>query len=217
MAAVSVELWTLFGAVPLVAGVALGAAIWHFFSEDRRIQRRIAALPVRRIGELGDGETARVVGRVRAGATLVSPLTGRTCVYYRAILEEYRQHGKFGAWHVIADASNHVDFSVVDDGGEALVRMIDPTVSVNRDAHTRSGLWEDPDDLQRAFVEAHGGSAENFLGMNRALRYTEGVIEPDEAVSVVGQVVLVGPGVRVLEPMDAGGLLVSDEAHLTVG
>ena len=207
--------WWAFAAMSLVS-LGIVAYRWYF-NEERRIQRRIAGLPARRIGELLDGEVARVVGRVRAGPTLVSPLTGRRCVYYRATLLEYRSRGKSGHWHVIANESNHVDFSVVDGSDEVLVRMIDPRVSVERDSHTQSGTWDDPSELQRAFVEQHGGSTVNLLGMNRGLRYTEGVIEPDEPVTVVGHVVVIGGGVRVLEPMAEGGLLVSDVAHLTSG
>jgi len=195
------------GSVLFVVGaVAFG---WYF-AEDQKIRRRIRSAPRVKIAEARDGMEVRLVGTIRPGHTLSSPLSHRLGVYYRATIEEYRSSGKSGSWYLIADEEQFVDFSLADETGEVLVRMVHPRVSVVNDTHSRSGTFDDATPAEESFLQRHGGCSLGLFGLNRTLRYKEGVFEPGEQVSVVGRIVAMD-GLKVVEPLPEHGLFASDD------
>src|SRR5687768_4660213 len=89
----------------LVLGfVAAGAVIVASFlwNEKARIRRELRNAPRVAIGELAEGRAGRLVGKVGDGQTLQAPLTGRSCVFYEATVEQYRSNGKSGTWKEVA-------------------------------------------------------------------------------------------------------------------
>ena len=69
-----------------------------------------------------DGSVARVVGRCApAGATLVSPITGRPCVYYKVVIKWYfpGDSEEGAGWRIKEDLceTQAVDFFLTDDTG----------------------------------------------------------------------------------------------------
>ena len=71
-----------------------------------------------------DGSVARVVGRCApAGATLVSPITGRPCVYYKVVIKSYHagndQEETAAGWYISENLceTKAVDFFLTDDTG----------------------------------------------------------------------------------------------------
>ena len=69
-----------------------------------------------------DGSVAKVVGRCApAGATLVSPITGRPCVYYKVVIKWYflGDSEEAAGWRISEDLceTQAVDFFLTDDTG----------------------------------------------------------------------------------------------------
>ena len=69
-----------------------------------------------------DGSVARVVGRCApAGATLVSPISGRPCVYYKVVIKWYflGDSEEAAGWRISEDLceTKAVDFFLTDDTG----------------------------------------------------------------------------------------------------
>ena len=69
-----------------------------------------------------DGSVAKVVGRCApAGATLVSPITGRPCVYYKVVIKWYfpGDSEEGAGWRIKEDLceTQAVDFFLTDDTG----------------------------------------------------------------------------------------------------
>ena len=69
-----------------------------------------------------DGSVAKVVGRCApAGATLVSPITGRPCVYYKVVIKWYflGDSEEAAGWRISEDLceTKAVDFFLTDDTG----------------------------------------------------------------------------------------------------
>lgn len=174
----------LIGAVLLVA-----LAVSYWFSHDATTRRMLKEAPVRKIAELQEGMVVRVTGRLRpAGDLIQAPLSARHCAYYEVRVEERRSTGKSSSWHdVIREVQAH-DFEVEDGTGVALVRMDECRVAVTKDTHTRSGTFDDATEAERALLERNGQESTGLIGFNRALRYTEGALEPGEEVTVLGQV-----------------------------
>ena len=69
-----------------------------------------------------DGSVAKVVGRCApAGATLVSPISGRPCVYYKVVIKWYflGDENEGAGWRISEDLceTQAVDFFLTDDTG----------------------------------------------------------------------------------------------------
>jgi hypothetical protein len=195
----------------LFGGVALYASWNAYHSPERQVLRRIRSLPARRIADLADGEDVRIRGQIRAATTRPAPMSGRPCVYSRVTVREHRRIGDTHLWFILFQEEARADFSVVDDSGEVLVRMVRPQVSVVRDSVTECGGSVKVTPPQAAMLLRHGEASQLYLGCERTLRFEEGVLEPGERVSVVGRVHVVEGELRLLEPLTDGGLYVTDD------
>lgn len=197
--------------------LAVGGVVFSmwWFSEDTKIRRTLKSTPTRAIATLQEGEVVRVTGRLRpAGDLLRAPLTGRPCAYYLVEVHESQKRGKSSTWVEIAQEVQRLDFEVVDATGTALVRMDASKVLLTRDMHSRSGLFDDANEAEKAFLARCSEESTGFLGFNRTLRYQEGVLEPDEMVTVLGRVTVDNRGGRrvvTLGPAPDRPVLVSDE------
>jgi hypothetical protein len=180
----------------IAAGVAIVAAslVWN---EKARIRRELRSALRVDIGELREGRTGRVVGKVGDGETLQAPFTQRSCVFYEATVEEFRSSGKTGSWRQVVREARGVPF-VLDDGtGRAIIDPNGARVDVDIDMTTRSGTFDDATPVEEQFLTRHGMRSTGWL-LNKSLRYREGVIEVGETIAVMGQ------GVREPDP-DAVG------------
>jgi len=145
-------------------------------------------LPARRLVSIADfpeGRPARIVGRVVDGPCLTAPLSGRACVFYEVVVEEYRSMGKLHSWHPIIQEADGVPF-VLDDGtGLAHVDPDGAGLAVRRDSITESGTFDEPTQAELEFLARHGQQGKGVV-FNRALRYREGALEIGETIAVAG-------------------------------
>lgn len=180
------DFFTLFllGAGVLVTLVVLGM----FFSHDARVKRALRKAPLHTTTSFPDGAVATVQGTVcqLAERPLIAPLTGRACAYYEAIVEEYRSSGRSGSWYTIISEKQGHDFLIDDGQGTARVSMHGASVALVKDAHFRSGMFQDATPVLEQFLARHGRSSQGWV-FNKKLRYREGVIEPGELVAVCGK------------------------------
>lgn len=215
----------MVAAVPLpVAVIAAAVAISvvgvsMYFSADARTRRALKNVRASPISGLAPGQVARVRGRIVAlGDLLSAPLSERECVYYLAFAEEQRSNGKTTSWREIAREERYVDFVIEDGTGVVTVRMAVPRVAVVRDVHTRSGTFDDANAREEAFLARHGlQSTGALLGLNRALRYTEGALEVGEEVTVLGLVreeTASGGRELVIDAREDAPLMLSDDPRI---
>jgi len=220
-------MWLILIAV--IVGVALVFALW-WFSADQVARRAMRKVPMRVIRDVLEGEKARIVGEAAGDAPIPAPLSGRSCFYWRVTVEEYRRRGKHGSWRTIIDEQEGVDFVVKDGTGKAWIRASHVHSLLEKDARFASGILNDAGPELEAFLARHGHSSEGLL-FNKNMRYREGVVEPGEAVAVVGigrwaqdpdepaQAAagyrdMVTPKRLVMEPPEDGPLLLSDESKM---
>lgn len=172
-----------FGLIKVFAVGATAAtiAVSHYLSDAQRVRRQIRRAKVVPIAEWPEGHLARLVGKVVAGETLIAPLSGRVCVYYRV---EVHQDDRL-PWQPIEES--WVKPFVVDDGsGRAYLEANGADIVAKFDHLSRSGWFRDATEQENALVERHGQSTTGPRGFMRPLVYREAVIEPGERVSVVG-------------------------------
>jgi hypothetical protein len=174
----------LLGVGVLVTIAVLGA----FFSRDARVKRALRKAPLHTTASFPPDAVATVQGTVcyLGDAPLIAPLTGRPCAYYEAIVEEYRSSGRSGSWYRVIQEHQGQDFLLDDGQGTARVSMAAATVALAKDAHFRSGLFQDATPVLEEFLARHGRQSQGWL-FNKNLRYREGVIEAGELVAVCGQ------------------------------
>lgn len=208
--------------------VVVLVALSYWFSEAAKIRRALRAAQKVPIAEARTREVVKITGRVRApGQALRAPLSQRPCVYFETIVEEYRSSGKSGRWVEIIRETDGMDFLLEDGTGKALVRAGEMKVLAVKDHERRSGTFNDATPDLEAFLARHGRSSTGWI-FNKTLRYKEGVFEPGETVTVLGEArweqdpdpTSAGTGYRdvpkrlVLGARPDGPLLASDQPDL---
>lgn len=170
----------------LAAGGAVALFKW-WRSPYQRTLRALRAAPRVRIADAPEGRLVRIAGRLRAhGPTLTAPLSKRACAHYEIVVEDHAKRGESTDARVIFRESETRDFSLEDGSGTAIVETGRLEVALVQDHHQRSGTFEDASADLEALLRRHGQSSTGFFGLNRTIRYREGVLEPGEEVSVLG-------------------------------
>lgn len=198
-----------------LAVLAVFGVLAYWFGGDQVTRRALQRVPRKRIGDLRDGEEARVIGVVGVEAPIRAPISGRRCAYYRVVVEEQYESSGRRSWRDVLDEQDGVDFLVKDETGEALVKTTRVEAVLEKDRSKSSGFLRDATPELEAFLKKHGRSSEGLV-FNRTLRYREGVVEAGERVAVAGLVRRKTPEARpVLAAPPNGSLLISDETDLT--
>lgn len=174
--------------IAIIVAFLLTVLIYRiFFTRDAIIKRKIRKAERVSIESFPEGGVAKISGfLVYEGEPLTSPLTGRRCAQYSVDVEQYRSHGKGGSWHTIIQEEDAQDFLLDDGTGVARVKMAGAQVAVTRDERFRTGAFQDPTPELEAFLARHGRESKGFFGLNKKLRFKEGVLEGGEEVAVCG-------------------------------
>lgn len=198
----------------VVPAIGVGLFIYsHYYSRDAITRRTLAQAPKRAVAEATHGQLVRLGGRAQLfQESLQAPLSGRPCVHYLLVVEEYRSSGKSGRWVEVIREEVSVDFLLRDASGAARVRMGGARVDIARDRSARSGTFDDATPIEAAILERHNIDKTTFFGFNRKHRYHEGVLELDENVTVLG---VAQPGADahrvVIDAPPSSQVLVSDD------
>lgn len=163
----------------------IGVVSWYF-GATQRLKRQLKGAKPWSLNELPEDTHGRVIGQARAiGEHLAGPLTGRTCVYYIAIVEEQRSTGRSSYWRTVASETRGVPFMIEDGTGRAIIDPNGAQVALDFDGNSKSGTFNKADPVQEAFLARHGQNSEGWV-FNKTLRYREAMIEIGETISVLG-------------------------------
>ena len=171
--------WSLIG---FCAGITL------FFYGFRLLQRRrlILDTPFSKIRSASLG-MVEISGLATGPYTMLAPITGRPCYYFRTLVWEWKQHGKNKEWVKIAGECMHLPFFLDDNTGRML---IDPR-GADLDLHC---------DFQEEFCDSFfttkdpaPESVRNFLARhgvitNNKIKVEEFCIKPKNALFMLGTV-----------------------------
>lgn len=171
-------------AILFTAGSIVSYAVHHFSPEQKMI-RQFNTTPLVPIQDAAPGQDVRILGNVVVdGQEFISPFTKRRCVYYEAIVEESSDND---SWNVIAREVQGASFFVEDASARALVKLENLKLDAQKDGEFTSGFMEDASVHLEEFLARHGQKTEGKY-FNRTLRYREGILEPREAIAVLGRV-----------------------------
>jgi len=159
-----------------------------FFGKKTIIKRRLKKAELKRLLEFIDGDIAKIVGNVEfIGDGLIAPLSGRKCAYYYVHVEQQVSSGKSSHWKTIIE-ENVVDKFVIRDGVDyAYINDRNVKSYIVQDRNYKSGLFNDATQQLENYLHIKGYESENMLGLNKTLRYKEGVLEEGEEIAVFGK------------------------------
>lgn len=178
---------TGIGIIVIVFVIVL-IVVAFFFSEKARVKRGLKRYPQTNIGSFQPGGLGSVKGKVVVhGQPLTAPLSGRTCVYYRVIVEEHRSSGKSSHWHKIIDDIQSGTVLITDGSGYALINAQKSRSHIVADANYRSGTFNDATPELENFLQQHNRKSTGLLNFNKSLRYQEGILEENELIAVGGK------------------------------
>ncbi|MEM7815809.1 MAG: GIDE domain-containing protein [Candidatus Aenigmatarchaeota archaeon] len=170
--------WIIFG---------IGFGILSFITGLKTLflKRMIENIPTSKVRSIAMG-LVEIYGQVVPIKLLKSPFSGKDCVYYKYKIEEMRGSGKNRNWTTVKCEEKCEPFYIKDETGAVLVDCTGANVDINYDSRFESRMGKDPPSQVVSFLKAHKLSHEDFLGINKHMRYTEWFIGPGEKIYILG-------------------------------
>ena len=117
--------------------------------------------------------------------TMVAPVTGRPCYYYRTFVWEWKQSGKNKRWVKVAAECMHVPFFLDDNTGRVMVDPRGADLDLHRDFQEEFcdsffTMKEEAPPNVRSFLSRHGISTTNKI------KVEEFCIKPKNALFLLG-------------------------------
>src|ERR1700732_1562723 len=184
--------------VNLLSMAAAGgvAGVYVFYRGFRLLQRKrlILNTPSSKIRGASMG-LVEISGLAAGPYTMLAPITGAPCYYFRTTAWQWQQRGKNKEWVKVADESLHVPFFLDDNTGRVLVDPQGAEMDIHRDFHDEfstslfsSGLGL-PSTVSN-FLANHGVSTDSKIKID------EYCIKPKNALFIVGTLAQ-NPGLSV--------------------
>lgn len=164
------------------------AGIVLFFYGFGLLQRRrlILDTPFSKIRSASLG-MVEISGLATGPYTMLAPITGRPCYYFRTMVWEWKQHGKNKEWVKIAGECMHVPFFLDDNTGRMLIDPRGADLDLHRDFQEEFCdsffTTKDPaPESVRTFLARHG------VITNNKIKVEEFCIKPKNALFTLGTV-----------------------------
>lgn len=210
--------------VAIVLAVVVLSAV---FSNKAIIKRKLRKAEFREIANFKNGEIAKIVGRVVLfQQPLVPPLSFRKCAYYHVHVKQRISSGKNTHWKTIIKEDVASKFLVQSGQHFALIDDENVVSYITQDASYSSGFLNDASESLEGYLRSKGYESEGFLGINKSLRYTEGVLEPGEEIAVFGKgkwvdsssmgLSLKSPHILLISSFENTPVYLSDDPNTTI-
>lgn len=159
----------------------------YYTSRQVSIKRKLRNTGLKNIAEVVDGEEVRISGTVKIlGKSLVAPLSLRKCAYYHVFIEQRIQSGKNLRWYTLIDEELAGDIVIYDGLNYAYIDTSFVKTYLFQDRTYNSGFLNNASETLLNYLQKKNLSGENWLGLNKRLRYKEGVLEDGETLEVSG-------------------------------
>jgi hypothetical protein len=179
-----------------LAAIGVFVGVYLFYRGFRLLQRKrlILNTPASKIRSAAMG-LVEVNGLAAGPYTMMAPVTGVPCYYYRTMAWQWQQRGKNSEWVQVADESLHVPFFLDDNTGRVLVDPQGAEMDIHRDFHDEfstslfSSSLEMPSNIS-SFLARNGVSAD------KKIKIDEYCIKPKNALFILGTLAQ-NPGLSV--------------------
>jgi hypothetical protein len=172
-------------------GVALAfvgafAGVYLFYRGFRLLQRKrlILNTPASKIRSAAMG-LVEINGLAVGPYTMLAPITGVPCYYFRTTAWQWQQRGKNSEWVKVADESLHVPFFLEDNTGRILVNLQGAEMDIHRDFHDEFGTTLFSSSLG---IPSNIASflARNGVSTDKKIKVDEYCIKPKNALFILG-------------------------------
>ena len=170
-------MWCLLG---------IGAGIYLFVHGFRLLQRRrlILDTPFSKIRSASMG-MVEVTGLAAGPYTMIAPITGHPCYFYRTLVWEWKQSGKNKTWVKVAAECTHVPFFLDDNTGRVLVDPHGADLDLHQDFKQEfcDSLFTIKDPAPpnvNSFLSRHG------IVTSNKIKVEEYCIKPKNALFILG-------------------------------
>ncbi|ULC59517.1 hypothetical protein MBM09_00725 [Flaviramulus sp. BrNp1-15] len=174
--------------IAMFLAVAVIGFISYYYSNKSVLLRAFKTSRKKSINSIQQNEYAKVIGKAKyVNQPLIAPLSGRQCVYYHIIIEvKGDKH-----WRKIIDDVKTQDFFIETNSEMTIVKSSNLNKSSMRfhlvkDHKEKSGFRNDAPEKLEQYLISHNKKSTGILGINKSMRYSEGVIELDETIAVKG-------------------------------
>lgn len=192
------------GAHAVFTGISSVLTLWLLYRMFSRLRRArwVEDTPTSKIRSAAQG-LVELVGQVKAGghAPLLSPLSGRSCLWYRFTVEELQRRGRNTEWRTVERGSSDRPFLLADDTGSC---WIQPAAA---EVHPRQRRrWEG----NRRWPLGHKAQT-GLLGalLGRRYRYTEEWLQEDDQLYALGWFESRGGGREAVDPQSIARQVIS--------
>ncbi len=178
---------------PIIIFLIVGLIVFlaYYFSTKQKIIRTLSKLPIKQIGSLKNNELTRFSGKaLHVKEPLIAPFSKRKCIFYVMKIEQKKSNGKSSHWKTIVNEEKVQEFFLERNGDFAIVKpKQNPKNYMSHlviDKKTNSGTFNDPSPKFKELLNHYNINSETFFGFNKSLRYSEGIIEIGEEITVAG-------------------------------
>ncbi|MEE9406483.1 MAG: hypothetical protein V3V28_00270 [Polaribacter sp.] len=170
---------------------ALIGGLIYFFNTKQKIIRTLSKLPIKQIGSLKNNEFTRFSGKaLHVKEPLIAPFSKRKCIFYVMKIEKKKSNGKSSYWDTLVKEEKIQEFFLEKNGDFAIVRPCqNPKNYISHlvvDKKVNSGTFNDATPEFKTLLKQYNIDSEGFFGFNKSLRYSEGIIEVGEQITVAG-------------------------------
>jgi E3 Ubiquitin ligase len=170
----------------IIAVVGVFAGLYVFYRGFRLLQRKrlILDTPASKIRSAAMG-LVEINGLAVGPYTMLAPITGAPCYYFRTTAWQLQQQGKNKSWVKVAEESLHLPFFLDDNTGRVLVDPQGAEMDIHRDFHDEfstslfSTSLEMPPNIAD-FLVRHGVSTD------KKIKIDEYCIKPKNALFILG-------------------------------
>lgn len=163
----------------------------RYYSAKQKVIRKLSKLPAKRIGSLKTNEFSRITGKaLHIKDPLIAPYSKRKCIFYSIKIEQKKKSGKSSVWRTLVKEEKTQDFFIEKGGDFVIVKPVhNPKNYISHlviDKRMSSGSFNDAPLKYEELLNQNNIKSTGFLGFNKQLRYTEGIIEIGEEITVAG-------------------------------
>jgi hypothetical protein len=167
-------------------GFCVGIALFVYGFRLLQRRRLILDTPFSKIRSASLG-MVEISGLATGPYTMLAPITGRPCYYFRTLVWEWKQHGKNKDWVKIAGECIHLPFFLDDNTGRMLIDPRGADLDLHRDFQEEFCdsffTTKDPaPETVRTFLARHG------VITNNKIKVEEFCIKPKNALFMLGTV-----------------------------
>ncbi|WP_158846906.1 hypothetical protein [Algibacter sp. L1A34] len=162
--------------------------LFFYFSRKNRMLREFKKSRKKSVNSIKRKEYAKIIGKAKhIEVPLIAPLSGRKCVYYHVTVEVKADKN----WRKIIDDVKSQDFFIATNTEKAIVKAsnLDKSfkyIHLVKDFNKNSGFRNDAPEKLEAYLKEYSKKSTGLFGINKQMRYREGIIELDEDIAVKG-------------------------------